>query len=174
MQPSRYTKTLPKDLRKKYEQAAADPELLSLRADIALIQTRINLITQRIETGESGEAWANLQKAFINFDMAMISKDMDGLNAAVETMKGIISEGTSQETAWDEVIDLIQRKKEIAGAEWKRLLSMQQMISSEMAYALVEQIMDVVLRHVTEPGPRKLIAAEIGEIVGSSDKDGES
>ena len=56
----KYSKYLPARLVGKYEEAAADPELLALRDDVALLDTRIVTVVSALNTGESQEAWTSL------------------------------------------------------------------------------------------------------------------
>src|SRR5690606_3084472 len=45
----RYSKVLPARLRERYEEAAADPELLALREDIALLDSRLDDLLKRVD-----------------------------------------------------------------------------------------------------------------------------
>ena len=49
----RYSKYLPARLAGRYEEAASDPELLALKDDIALLDTRIAQTVSALDTGES-------------------------------------------------------------------------------------------------------------------------
>ena len=52
----RYSKYLPTRLAGRYEEARADPELLALRDDIALLDTRVAQTVAALDTGESADA----------------------------------------------------------------------------------------------------------------------
>src|SRR5262245_19691930 len=57
----RYSKLLPVQLAARFDEAKADPELLGLRDEIALVDARIADVLERMERGESSKTWSNLQ-----------------------------------------------------------------------------------------------------------------
>src|SRR5689334_1272270 len=67
----RYSKYLPARLAGRYEEAASDPELLALKDDIALLDTRIAQTVSALDTGESKEAWSALFALWQQLDQDM-------------------------------------------------------------------------------------------------------
>jgi hypothetical protein len=63
----RYSKYVPERLRERYEAAEDDAELLSLRGEIALTDARLLDLLARVNTGESGQLWAELRRAYREF-----------------------------------------------------------------------------------------------------------
>jgi hypothetical protein len=63
----RYSRFLPSRLAATYQTAAKDPELLSLRRELALVDARLDDLLQRVDTGESGALWAPLGQEWVAF-----------------------------------------------------------------------------------------------------------
>src|SRR5918992_3542816 len=53
----RHSRYLPVRMAAKYQEAEHDPELLSLRDQIALVDARLADLLARVDTGESGSLW---------------------------------------------------------------------------------------------------------------------
>jgi hypothetical protein len=57
----RHSRYLPTRLASRYQQALSDPDLLSLRDEVALLDTRISTVVEALEAGESAEGWAEIR-----------------------------------------------------------------------------------------------------------------
>lgn len=84
----RHSKYLPKGLLEQYKTALADPDLLNLHDEIALIDARLAQVLAKIEAGgESAEAWERLQSEF-----AVMLETMQSIPALSEKLTGEKSE----------------------------------------------------------------------------------
>src|SRR5918992_3274075 len=72
----RYSTYLPERLRERYEQAEGDAELLSLRSEVALTDACLIDLLARVDTGESGQRWAHLKKAYEEFTRHRLARDV--------------------------------------------------------------------------------------------------
>lgn len=65
MQPAfktgRYSKSLPTRLAARYEELAADPELLNIRDEILVLRARLSDLLSKVDTGESEASWERVQ-----------------------------------------------------------------------------------------------------------------
>src|SRR3972149_6206199 len=59
----RYSKDMPLHLAARYQQAVHDPQLLSLRDDVAVCESRISELLQRVSTGDERTRWDALRAA---------------------------------------------------------------------------------------------------------------
>src|SRR5262249_52499599 len=64
LKTGRYSKFLPIRLAADYERAAHDPELLSLRHELAVVEARIIDLLGRVDTGEAGGLWHRARVAW--------------------------------------------------------------------------------------------------------------
>lgn len=167
----RYSKHLPTRLAAKYEEAAADTELLALRQDIALLDARLEDLLGRVDTGEAGKLWQDAQSAFGKFRMAYELKEPKRLRAALVDLERAIGRGASDYAAWDEVTRLLEQRRRLVESERRRLVDMQQMITTERAMVLLAAVVETVREHVTDRAAlaaisndlRTLVAAGTGE-----------
>lgn len=165
LRSGRYSKYLPVRLLARYQEAERDSELLALRDEIALIDTRLVDVLGRVETGESSSLWHQLHAAYKRMQMAHRSGDPDGLRLALVELGDLIQRGHGDWAAWADVRSLIRDRQRLVESERKRLVQMQQMLSATEAMTLVTAISDAVKRHVHDPEALRAISAEVAQLV---------
>jgi hypothetical protein len=157
----RYSAYVPERLRERYEQAEDDAELLSLRGEIALTDARLVDLLSRMDSGESGQRWADLKKAYRELTMAKRAQDDSRIHAALARMDSIIGHAVDDREAWAEIGELIEQRRRLAESEQKRLVTLQQMMTAEQAMALMHRVVDIVTRHVTDRQALSAIGVEM-------------
>jgi Spy/CpxP family protein refolding chaperone len=162
-QTGRYSKYLPQRMLERYSEAQADPELIALREDVALVDARLGDLLKQVDTGESGALWAKLDAAFEKYSKFKDRADkiLDA-NAAFNECEHLIQAGVSDRYAWAEVSALIEQRRKLVESESKRLKDMQQMVTVEKAMALISALADSVRRNVTD---RKQLAAIQSDLI---------
>lgn len=164
----KYSKHLPKELQTRFETALQDPELISMREDLAILTVRIQELISRLKTGENSEIWADLRKAHQSFLLAMRKGDQDEAGRALSALGNLINSGSDVETTWSELFEAIERKTVVAGREWKRLSDLQQLMTLEDTMMLITAIMGSVKRHVTSAKQRQQIALDLNLLLNKS------
>lgn len=165
----RYSRYLPERLLGRYQEAQADGELLVLREDVALVDTRLADLLGRIDTGESAKRWDEAQKAFIKLRGAHRDTNAKMLWEAMCELEEALISGNDY-GAWSEITSTLDLRKRLVESERKRLVDMQQMITSERAMVLLATVVDIIQTHVTDRSIlsaistefRKLAVVEIG------------
>lgn len=165
----RYSKHLPSRLVGRYEEATSDPELLGLRDDIALLDTRITGVVEALDTGESQESWTVLSATWRTFEdqwktLIDTGEPPEEMEATVEYITKVMRDGLSQGYVWGEIRGLLKERKELVAGEQKRLVEMQQFISAERAMTFVGAVMASVKRHVSDRAALAGIAADLGAL----------
>lgn len=160
----RYSRECPAGLLEKYVQAENDPDLLSSRSDVALLQARIAELIDRLHGGESGSLWNDLQSE-INRLGDGDSPDPEQMRLAFFAVRNLVRRGASQERQWRELKELIDQKTKVSAAEWKRLIDMRQVITAERVTVLCMSILDAVLKHIPEPERRSAVANDIHKLM---------
>jgi len=163
----RYSAYVPERLRERYEAAEADAELLSLRSELALTDARLMDLLARVDTGESGQLWANLKKAHEEFKVSRLARDVPKMNVALAKMERDIEQATDDRAAWAEIGELIEQRRKLTESEAKRLMTLQQMLTTEDAMALAYRLVDIVTRHVTD---RQVLSAIVVEMRALSER----
>lgn len=162
----RYSKYMPSRLAGRYQEAISDPELMALRDDIALLDTRIGQVVAALDTGESRESWVALLSAWSSFeesfqtllDTGEVPEDME---SKVTGIGGLIRSGLSEGYIWAEIRGLLKERSVLVSAEQKRLVDMQQYVTSEQAMTFVGALMASVRRHVSDQRALAGIAADL-------------
>ena len=146
----RYSKYLPARLAAKYQDALNSKELLSLRDDVAICETRIGELLERVESGESGTVWQRLQELNTAFQDAQRAHDVAGMQKCLIKLQETLTLGSDDYAAWAELHKMWETRRRLTDTELKALVAHQQILTTEqmlIAIGLIEQIM---YRRVTE------------------------
>lgn len=162
----RYSKYLPARLAGRYEEAAADPDLLALRDDIALLDTRIAQTVSALDTGESQEAWSALFAAVSALEKQWQSLLDDGeppedMERTVEQLGKLVRDGLSAGYVWSEIRGLLKERAALVAGEQKRLVDMQQYVTATQAMGFVAAVMASVRKHVHDRAALAGISADL-------------
>jgi len=164
----RYSKYLPARLAARYSEAQQDPALLELRAEIALIDTRLTDVLDRLDKGESGALWEIVSSEFDKFKKAQVVKDTDEARAALSALDSLFTDGIGDYAAWKEVSELVEQRRKLVESERKHEVETQQTLSVEQALSLIGSIHETIRRHVADSAARQLIAADLARLVGNA------
>jgi hypothetical protein len=162
----RYSAYVPERLRERYEAAEDDAELLSLRSELALTDARLMDLLARVNTGESGQLWADLRRAHREFTVARGAKDVPKMNVALARMEQLIESATDDHQAWAAIGGLIEQRRRLAESEAKRMASLHQMMTKEEALLMAHQVIDIMTRHVTDKQVLSAIIVDMQRLTG--------
>ncbi len=160
----RYSKHLPERLAGRYNEALADPKLMELRDEIALMGARLAELVGRVEAGDSTGRWKALQAAFADLRDATRRADKPGVTFAMAALENAIKSGGNDYATWREIAELTEQRRKLVESEQKRLVAMQQMITSEQAMILLAAITDTVRKHVTDKSALAAISTELKQL----------
>jgi hypothetical protein len=163
----RYSKFLPARLAGRYLEAISDSELLELKGEIALLDVRIGELVGRIDTGESSQKWLDLRVAVRNFMAALSQRDADKMRGPLQQMQDLVEAGVAEHQTWDDIGDLLDQRRKLVESERKRLVEMQQMITSEQAMVMLAVVVDTIRRHVTDRTALAAISADLARLVAN-------
>ena len=161
----RYSRYLPERLAARYEEASRDTELLSLREDVALLDARLSELIGQADTGESGAAWARVQKALKDLRKAEAGGNPDKKREARFSLEDAIDMGGTGLEVWREIGEHLERRRKLTESERKRLLDMQQMVTAERATVLVAALIATVKKHVRNGDVLAAISADVGQLM---------
>jgi hypothetical protein len=146
----RYSRFVPSRLLAHYRDAENDPELTSVRSELALVDARLADLLSRVDTGESGARWWALLKAHRAFRHAKASGDITKMQEALAALETHLAAGGQDYESWHDVCELIEQRRKLADSETRRLVTLQQMISAEQAMLMMGVIVDTIARHITD------------------------
>jgi hypothetical protein len=160
----RYSKCLPARLLAGYRAAERDPELTQLRSDIALVDARMMDLLSRVDTGEAGAVWRQAKAALRRFHLAQARQDPDKMHEHLYTLQGLTERGAGDYAAWQEIGAQMELRRRLCESEHKRMVLLQQYISTERAMVLLELVVDIVKRHIPDRQTLSAIAFELQQL----------
>jgi hypothetical protein len=166
-QHGRYSRVMPTRMQARYQEAAGDPALLEQRAEVALLDARLADLLGRVDTGESGGIWKQLQEARRALIVARRANDNEGASAAINEMSDLIGRGHADYAAWREISVVLEQRRKLVESERKRLIEMQQTITAEKAMLLIGAIGQIIKTHVTDRVILTKISADIRDLTAS-------
>jgi hypothetical protein len=157
----RYSKFVPSRMLADYQAAATDPKLMELRGDIATVDARIIDLLKRVDTGEAGSIWIELQSAWDRLARAQARADADTYKIAFDDVARLVNKGGEDTAAWTEIFAMIDQRRKLVVSESRRLETMHQMLSIEKAMLLLANVVDIIKRHVPDRQVLNAIAIDV-------------
>lgn len=146
---SKYLKDLPNSLRAGYKAALADESLLSLRDELAVLETRARELLRGMEA-RPPPPWVEMQL----LAKQLQSDDPATKQQAVEAILLLSEKGATAartyETHWAKLLDVIDRKTKVAAAEWRRMTELSAVVTVDEALTLVKAFMVAARDTVTD------------------------
>jgi hypothetical protein len=137
------------------------PELLSLRSEIALVDTRIAELLGRVDTGQSGAIWDALQKEWATFRLHRASGDIPKMHASIAHGDALMEQGDGDHLVWGEISEAIEQRRKLVESEQKRLFALQQVLTAEQVLTLAGLLVEIVTTHVADQQMLAQIVADI-------------
>jgi len=162
-----HSRNLPTRLADKYQEAISNPELLSLRSDIALLDTRIAETIENIDTGPIGKLWGMVRSTYLDQQKAMSAGDAMETIKATQALDEITKRGFMDYINWDEIRGLLQERARLVSMENKILNDADLKVASEQVMLLVAAIANVVMENVTDNKIRAKISSGIDVLISS-------
>jgi hypothetical protein len=157
----RHSRFLPSRMFAAYRAAGLDPELMSLRQDLALLDARIIDVLKRVDTGEAGSIWIALQAAWVRLAQAQERADVVTYKIAFDDVGRLVNKGFGDTAAWREIGELIDQRRKLVASEQRRLTLAHEVLSRDQAMALMGQVVDILRRHVPDRDVLSAIALDM-------------
>lgn len=171
-----HSEYLTTDLRKKYEQRINSPDLLKLDGSIALIDTRIFEQLESLADGGGSAVFASLQKEFNAFEKANnkaraypedSDKRIEYLQKArdhLTEVRKLVNFGASQAAIWDDIFNLIERKRRVVDTDQKIKTNMKLLINVEDVAFQIEMLLKSIRKNVTDPTALRAIQSDYAQL----------
>lgn len=160
----RTRKHLPRRMMRAFAESIEDPNGLSLRNEVALVDARLVDVLGRVDTGESGEIWQGLKKDWEELEAARGAGENEKAAGILGRIGVAISRGQSDWAAWRDVRQLLQERKILVESERKRLVELNQMMTIEQALLLGGALLAAIKRHVTDTRTLDAISVEFDRL----------
>jgi len=161
-----HSKHLPARMVANYQAALADPDLIALRGESALLEARLADLLGRVDTGEAGETWQKMAAAAAAFTTASrTGQSAEALTAARE-MAALATAGHDDRAAWADVLRTVESLRRVKDSERRRIESAHNVLTADRVMLLVVALTDAVRRHVSDRKTLDLIGREIDRLIG--------
>ena len=166
----RYSAYLPGGIDALYKEAMQDPEIINVRPDIALLDTRIfDLLTRLGDDSESVSKnflfrMRDLWGYFLQHERSGKELERQKVIAAISEL---LEAGVEDYQIWGEVVNLVDQRRRLVDTEIKRVVAGQHVLSIERVWLIVTLITQIINDNVSDDKERTRIAAEFRKrIVG--------
>ena len=151
----KYSKYLPAGLNDRYEKALSNPQLISLRHELALADGRLTEIAEKLKD-DAPAKWRRFKVAAEQVIQALNSKKSSAL--AVEALQAALEEAPS-DAVWDEWIKVSEHRRRLSETEGRLLSQSSNMWTAEQAMSFVASITHLLVKHI----PDKVLLSTIGQ-----------
>lgn len=156
----RYSKHLPQRLLERFEASLVDNDLLNLRAEIALLDTRLEDVLKRVDSGEAGVLWKRASDLYADLRRTMVKQDAESVIELMSELDGLFSHGVGDYAAWGEIIGLLEQRRKLVESERRRMVELEQIITAEQATMLVSALLESVRSNVSDRSVLTAIQAD--------------
>src|SRR5262249_13022945 len=122
-----HSKYLPRHLRRDYQRAIKDPELLSLRNQVALLAAREMELAKELSKTEA-PPWEQAVDRLVDVENAVTTGDPEVTWETLASLAHLLRTGADQgakyAAVWTELREVIQERAKLTVAEQKRLESL--------------------------------------------------
>jgi hypothetical protein len=158
----RYSKLLPRGLAQKYVNALGDPEWLALKDEIALNEARLGDALEKLGDYETPALLDKLDTEYGRLKNAIKAGSASDVTVAMHALDDLFTKRAALAGLWREVDDLIEQRRRLSDTERRRLVDMEQVLTTQQALVLVSALIGIIKEHVTD---RKILAAISTDIV---------
>lgn len=152
----RYSRSiLDRKLANMYEEALADPALLSLRNNIAVSDVRISELLSSVNVGESLAAWRALRDTYDAFVEAHNKGDSVGAVENLHEMGRLIKTGLGEHEKWREIKEYQAHRRQLSETEHKMQHDKKQTMTAEQAMSLLAFAVSTVRKNLFKFFPNK-------------------
>jgi hypothetical protein len=172
LKTGRWSKDLPTRMAALYEETAHDPELLSLRQDIRLIDALIQSKFDKLDTGESGEAWKLMRTSVESLEYGIDTEDYAGCRKALRAMRDVIDQRVAHYATEIEIRSSLDQRRKLVESETKITLAGEQAISVEKAMLLIGAIAGILKTRIHDTSTLATIQQDISLLLNAPEAQG--
>jgi hypothetical protein len=162
----KYSRFLPQRLLADYERILRDPDMTSLKDEVAMTDAAINDCLRRADAGDSSALWSRLHAAYAACTTAHTHGDVDAFGAAFTALGAAIEAGHEDAEVWAQIADLIDVRRRLVATESARLSALDGMVTVDAALSMVVALSEVVRARVDDEATRKDIADDLRRFLG--------
>jgi len=155
---SSLARALPKHLRKTFLEVSERKDIITLRDEIALLETRMIDLLHQLEEGGSSDFWQRARKCAD----AVRAGDGNPLDLAE-----LVNQGAEQWSVWEDILNTIETRRRLSDTERKRLEMLGAYMTEAEAAALAGQLVRIVGEVVSDRRQLSEVVSRLEAIMSS-------
>jgi hypothetical protein len=171
----RYSKYLPKHLQADDRRVRSDPELVSVRDELALIALRKLELVKRLS--RPLPPWNRAVAAFRDYESALESGNAERVAESLEALRLVLTEGAdahaAYERTWNQLRELVQEKGKLSQVESKRMAVVAGYVSVTQLVAVLTAVLSEVKERVRDRVALQAIQNRVDQLMGEIDPAGD-
>jgi hypothetical protein len=160
----RYSKYLPVRLVAQYTASMTDPELLSGKSEISLLDSRLAELLTRVDAGATGRLWDRLMAARTELMDARRRRDPEATASALAAILDLIQTGCHDSETWEEIYEVADKRRKHAASEARRLNDQRHSVSVESVITALRVIATAIRLNVEDPATRRRVLQSVSEL----------
>jgi len=126
---TRIRRYMPKRLGDIYDNYTDDIELNDLDPNIKLIDSRIDELLTRLDSGDYGNSYKKINEEFDKLDESVKIGDDVGIFIQMNSLRKLIKDGSKDYQIWSEIVDLNMKRSQLLERKHKILLASENAIT---------------------------------------------
>ena len=164
----RHSRFLPAGIREGYEKQRDDSKLVELRDEIALTDTLLGQVFAHADLGNTRKTMAQLRGLVEQIKQHSAKRNGAGIVATIEEIDTVVSTQHGQLEALFEIAVLVDLRRKLVTAEANRIHKMHQVLTTEQALILLDQVVRVISENVRDRKQLAGITSGIKSIVDAN------
>lgn len=163
----RLSKHLPTELLAAYQDSQDDPDLLSVRQEIMLMDAMLVSNLKKLDSNESGAAWAAIRKSVEHLQKAFANENYGECLIMMHAMMDVIDARLLHYATESEIRSKIDQRRKLVETEQKILYSETRSLTAEQAMLMVSALLSSIKQNVKDANVLNAIQSEFIRITGS-------
>lgn len=174
----RFSRVMPTHLADRFEDIKADPELISNRQSLALVNTLLEERLKSIYEGCPPDAWKlakdilgqyktelDWEPEYSEFSGKLMNGPAPRPEKTLEQLSDLLTKGTVSADAFELTAEMIETHRRAVDTEYKLVKDSQSRMDAADAIMAARALADSVKRHVKDPETLRLIQADMSRII---------
>lgn len=157
----RYSKDLPANLAADYVRSLKDPDLVSLRDQLALIDVFIKQDIRKLAALEEAGDWSRALELLVEMENASASGDIELVALRLQELRGLVDKGEESIRVRDRIIRRVEQYRKVAESERRRMVDLRLLLTVERQMALLGAVVAILKEEISDKDTRRRIAERI-------------
>lgn len=156
----RYSKYMPQEIFERYQTAMEDQTLLDLTSEIALVDTRLATLMERVEVPDVFGTLRRLRDILGSLG----HKDEERRASAIEYARDLLDATRNDAHEWEQIFKLIEARRKLVESERKRRIETNTTMTIEELVNTATALANLALRYIPEGNAQRGYIDDVSRI----------